>query len=83
MLEMGEYTYDKFLANGPVGHITGNTQMQGSPTQDAIDDTMNDLFTDTLGGIVGAALGVFFIRRAEKSGGHWKVADEIERMGEP
>ncbi len=83
MLEMGEYTYDKFLANGPVGQITGNTQMQGSPTQNAIDDTMNDLFTDTLGGIVGAVLGVFFIRRAEKSGGHWKVADEIERMGEP
>jgi hypothetical protein len=81
MLEMGEYTYDKFLSKGPVGQITGNTQMQGSPTQDALDDTMNDLFTDTLGGIVGAVLGVFFIRRAEKNGGHWKVADEIERMG--
>lgn len=82
MLEMGEYTYDTFLSKGPVGQITGNTQMQGSPTQNAIDDTMNDLFTDTLGGIVGAVLGVYFIRRAEKHGGHWRVADEIERMGE-
>ena len=29
VLEMGEYTYDKYLANGPIGQITGNTQMQG------------------------------------------------------
>lgn len=56
--------------------------MQGSPTQNAIDDTMNDLFTDTAGGIVGALLGVYFIRRAEEKGGHWKIADEIEKMGE-
>jgi hypothetical protein len=81
MLEMGEYTYDTFLANGPVGQITGNTQMQGSPTQNALDDTMSDLFTDTLGGIVGAIAGVLFIRRAEKHGSHWRVADEIEKMG--
>ncbi|WP_321421297.1 hypothetical protein [uncultured Methanobacterium sp.] len=81
ILEMGEYTYDKYLSQGPIGQITGNTQMQGSPTQDAHDDTMNDLFTDTAGGIVGAILGVLFIRRAEKRGGHWKVADEIEKMG--
>jgi hypothetical protein len=82
ILEMGEYTYDKYLSKGPLGQITGNTQMQGSPTQNAIDDTMNDLFTDTAGGIVGALLGVYFIRRAEKKGSHWKVADEIERMGQ-
>lgn len=81
VLEMGEYTYDKYLSQGPVGQITGNTQMQGSPTQDPLDDTMNDLFTDTAGGIVGALLGVLLIRRAEKKGGHWKVADEIEKMG--
>ena len=77
VLEMGEYTYDKFLANGPLGKITGNTQMQGSPTQNAIDDTMNDLFTDTAGGIVGAALGVWLIRRNEKQGKHWKIADKL------
>lgn len=82
ILEMGEYTYDKYLSKGPLGQITGNTQMQGSPTQNAIDDTMNDLFTDTAGGIVGALLGVYFIRRAEEKGGHWKIADEIEKMGE-
>jgi len=83
MLEMGEYTYDKYLSHTVIGEITGNTQMQGSPTQNAIDDTMNDLFTDTAGGIVGALLGVYFIRRAEKHGDHWHVADEIEEMGEP
>lgn len=80
ILEMGEYTYDKYLAEGPLGEITGNTQMQGSPTQNAIDDTMNDLFTDTAGGIVGAILGVWLIRRNEKKGEHWKVADEIGKM---
>jgi len=80
ILEMGEYTYDKYLSKGPLGQITGNTQMQGSPTQNAIDDTMNDLFTDTAGGIVGAALGVWLIRRNEKKGGHWKVADEVGEL---
>lgn len=82
VLEMGEYTYDKYLSKGPLGQITGNTQMQGSPTQDPLDDTMNDLFTDTAGGIVGALLGILFIRRAQREGGHWKIADEIEKMGE-
>lgn len=81
ILEMFEYTYDTYLSQGPLGEITGNTQMQGSPTQDAHDDTMNDLFTDTAGGIVGALLGVLLIRRAEKSGSHWKVVDGIEKMG--
>ena len=81
ILEMGEYTYDKYLSQGPIGKITGNTQMQGSPTQNAHEDTMNDLFTDTAGGIVGAIIGVLLIRRAEKKGGHWKVADGIEKMG--
>jgi len=80
ILEMGEYTYDKYLASGPLGQITGNTQMQGSPTQDPLDDTMNDLFTDTAGGIVGALIGVLLIRRAERREGHWKIADEIEDM---
>ncbi|AXV38643.1 MAG: hypothetical protein KO217_05960 [Methanobacteriaceae archaeon] len=81
MLEMGEYTYDKYLSQGVLGQITGNTQMQGSPTQNAIDDTMNDLFTDTAGGVVGALIGVFLIRRNEKKGKHWKVAEEIKEMG--
>lgn len=80
ILEMGEYTYDKYLSKGPLGQITGNTQMQGSPTQNAIDDTMNDLFTDTAGGIVGAAIGVLLIRRNEKKGEHWKVADEVGEL---
>ena len=78
VLEMGEYTYDKYLSHTVLGEITGNTQMQGSPTQDPLDDTMNDLFTDTAGAIVGALIGVLLIRRAEKRGSHWEVADEIE-----
>jgi len=82
ILEMGEYTYDKYLSKGPLGDITGNTQMQGSPTQNAHEDTMNDLFTDTAGGIVGALVGVLFIRRAEKKGEHWEVVDKIEKMGQ-
>lgn len=82
VLEMGEYTYDKFLSHGPLGEITGNTQMQGSPTQDPLDDTMNDLFTDTAGAIVGALIGVLLIRRYERDGGHWKVADEIGEMSD-
>jgi uncharacterized membrane protein YjdF len=79
-LEIVEYTYDTFLAAGPIGDITGNTQMQGSPTQDAHDDTMNDLITDLLGAIVGAGIGVWLIRRNEKKGGHWKIAEEVEKM---
>jgi hypothetical protein len=77
VLEMGEYTYDTYLANGPLGQITGNTQMQGSPTQSPLDDTMNDFFMDTIGGIIGAGIGVLLIRRNEKKGEHWKVADGV------
>ena len=80
VLEMGEYTYDKYLSNGPVGEITGNTQMQGSPTQSPLDDTMNDFFMDTIGGIIGAGIGVLLIRRNEKKGEHWKVADEVGKI---
>ncbi|MEG3224584.1 MAG: hypothetical protein BME94_03415 [Methanobacteriales archaeon Met13] len=80
ILEMGEYTYDKYLSQGALGDITGNTQMQGSPTQDAHEDTMNDLFTDTAGGIVGALIGMLLIRRADKKGGHWKIAEDVEKM---
>lgn len=80
VLEMGEYTYDKYLANGPIGEITGNTKMQGSPTQSPLDDTMNDLFMDTAGAIVGALLGIWLIRRNEKKGKHWKIADKLEGL---
>jgi hypothetical protein len=54
--------------------------MQGSPTQDPLDDTMNDLFTDTAGAVVGAFIGFWLIRRAKKRGSHWEVADEIEEL---
>ncbi len=77
VLEMGEYTYDTYLSQGPLGDITGNTQMQGSPTQDAHDDTMNDLFMDAFGAIAGAAIGVWLIRRNDKKGDHWNVADKV------
>jgi len=77
ILEMGEYTYDKYHANGPLGDITSNNQMQRSPTQNAHDETMKDLFTDTAGAIVGAALGVWLICRNDKKGEHWKIAEEL------
>ncbi len=80
VLEMGEYTYDTYLADGPIGEITGNTRMQGSPTQSPLDDTMNDFFMDTIGGIIGASIGVLLIRRNEKKGEHWKVADEVGKI---
>jgi hypothetical protein len=80
VLEMGEYTYDTYLADGPIGQITGNTQMQGSPTQSPLDDTMNDFFMDTIGGIIGAGIGVLLIRRNEKNGEHWKVADDVGKI---
>lgn len=80
VVEMGEYTYDKYLVNSPLGQITGNTLMQGSPTQNAIDDTMNDLFTDTIGGIFGAAIGILLIHRNEKKGEHWRIIDELRSL---
>ena len=68
-LEMGNIPMTHTCCQGPLGDITGNTQMQGSPTQDAHDDTMNDLITDHLGAIAGAAIGVWLIRRNDKKGG--------------
>jgi hypothetical protein len=35
---------------------------------------------DTIGGIIGAGIGVLLIRRNENKGEHWKVVDEIEEI---
>jgi hypothetical protein len=79
ILEMVEYGYDNVI----YPHIddvfpTGLTQ--GSSTQNPLDDTMNDLFTDALGGIFGAVLGVWLIKRAEKKGQCMEWVDEFAQL---
>jgi hypothetical protein len=79
ILEMGEFFYDHILY--PVtGHLLTTGLTQGAPLTPALEDTMYDLYFDTLGGVLGAALGVFFIRRAEKNGGELEVIEEIEAL---
>lgn len=51
--EIIEYLSDVFLG----------TYLQGSLTSPPLVDTMNDLIIDTLGGIFGSLLAVFYIRR--------------------
>jgi len=43
-------------------------------------DTMADLFTDVLGGIAGAIIGIFLIKRAEKKGQCGEWVDEIAKL---
>ncbi len=41
--------------------------LQGAPNMNALDDTMVDLFLDGLGGVTGAILGPWYIRRSTSS----------------
>jgi uncharacterized membrane protein len=50
--EIIEYLSDKLT----------DTYLQGSSTADPLTDTMNDLITDTLGGVFGALLALRYIR---------------------
>lgn len=43
-------------------------------------DTMEDLFVDTLGGILGAAIGIILIKREEKKGRELEMLDELETL---
>lgn len=80
MLEMIEYFYDQILY--PVIGVYLPTGMtQGSPILTPLADTMVDLYFDTFGGIFGAALGVWFIRRAEKKGDKHLIDELAELEG--
>lgn len=56
--EIIEYITDHFI--NPYVHIF--EQLQGSPTESPLVDTMNDLICDMLGGIFGAILGLRYIK---------------------
>ncbi len=78
--EIGEYLSDEILlARDPNFH-----QFQGSMMEDPLHDTMNDLIFDMVGGIAGAALGVWYIRRGQKqlaeTGRLHSFMDDIETM---
>ena len=55
--EIGEYGVDRLLG--------GKTQ--GAPNMNALDDTMVDLLLDGIGGVIGAVLGPWYIRRSASS----------------
>ena len=55
--EIGEYGVDRLLGS----------RTQGAPNMNALDDTMVDLLLDGLGGVIGAILGPWYIRRSTSS----------------
>jgi len=55
--EIGEYGVDQLL-----GRAT-----QGAPNMNAIDDTMIDLMLDGVGGVIGAIVGPWYIKRSTES----------------
>lgn len=69
--EIIEYLADVFLG----------TYLQGSHTASPLVDTMNDLIVDTLGGVFGALLTLFFIRRdgKDKKSRLYDLALEIKK----
>ncbi|NYB52960.1 MAG: hypothetical protein HVN35_10440 [Methanobacteriaceae archaeon] len=78
-LEMGEYFYDQILYPF-IGTYLPTGLTQGSMVSPPLADTMEDLFIDTLGGILGAAIGIFLIEREEKKGRELEVIDELEAL---
>lgn len=52
--ELGEYGIDRMFG----------TATQGSPTMPPLDDTMWDLILDAIGGLVGGAVGVVYLRHS-------------------
>jgi hypothetical protein len=79
ILEMVEFTYDTFIYPS-IDHVFPTGLTQGSPTQSPLEDTMTDLFTDAIGGIGGAIIGVLLIRRAEKKGYCMEWVDEFAEL---
>ncbi len=78
-LEMGEYFYDQILYP-LIGYFLPTGLTQGSMVASPLADTMEDLFVDTLGGILGAAIGIILIKREEKKGRELEVIDELEAL---
>ncbi|MBP1944921.1 hypothetical protein [Methanobacterium petrolearium] len=78
-LEMAEYFYDQALYP-VIGHYLPTGLTQGSMVASPLADTMEDLFIDTLGGILGAAVGIIIIKREEKKGTEPEMLDELEAL---
>lgn len=57
--EIVEYTSDQILAP----RIEGWHHFQGNAQQDALTDTMTDLIVDTVGGVFGAFLGLWVMKK--------------------
>jgi len=80
ILEMVEFFYDLVLYPIIAQYFPTGLTQGSMVSSSALADTMEDLYLDTLGGIIGAALGVFFIRRAGKRGENLEVVEEIEAL---
>lgn len=78
-LEMVEYFYDQALYP-LIGHYLPTGLTQGSMVASPLADTMEDLFVDTLGGILGAAIGIILIKREERKGKELEIIDELEAL---
>jgi hypothetical protein len=78
-LEMGEYFYDQVLYP-LIGTYLPTGLTQGSMVASPLADTMEDLFVDTLGGLLGAAIGIILIKREEKKGRELEVIEELEAL---
>lgn len=78
-LEMAEYFYDQALYP-VIGHYLPTGLTQGSIVASPLADTMEDLFIDTLGGILGAAVGIILIKREERRGKEPEMLDELEAL---
>lgn len=78
-LEMAEYFYDQILYP-LIGPYLPTGLTQGSMIASPLVDTMEDLYVDTLGGILGAAMGIILIKREEMKGKELEVIDELEAL---
>ncbi len=78
-LEMAEYFYDQILYP-LIGPYLPTGLTQGSLISSPLADTMEDLFVDTLGGILGATIGIILIKREEKKGKELEVINELEAL---
>ena len=78
-LEMAEYFYDQILYP-LIGSYLPTGLTQGSMVASPLADTMADLYVDTLGGILGASIGIILIKREEKEGNELEIIDELEAI---